>query len=77
MSDPRPTATEPNFPGKSALYALKPIQKLSSLKRVVQHAKPSESVSLAMFVASAWNMRSHMMNVSVFGEASPSVSAAA
>jgi hypothetical protein len=58
-------------------YALKPIQKLSSLKRVVQHVKPSESVSLAMFAVSAWNMRSHMMSVSAFGEASPNVSVVA
>jgi hypothetical protein len=56
---------------------LKPIQKLSSLRRVVLLAKPSASAYLATFVVSAWNMRSHMMSVSVFGEASPNVSAAA
>jgi hypothetical protein len=58
-------------------YALKPIQKLSSLKRVVQLAKQSASAYLAMFVVSAWNTRSHMMSVSVFGEASPNVSVVA
>jgi hypothetical protein len=58
-------------------YALKPIQKLSSLKRVVPLAKLSASVYLAKFEASAWNMRSHMMSVSVFGEASPNASVVA
>jgi hypothetical protein len=58
-------------------YALKPIQKLSSLKRVVQLAKQSVSAYLATFAVSAWNTRSHMMSVSAFGEASPNVSVVA
>jgi hypothetical protein len=58
-------------------YALKPIQKLSSLKRVVQLVKLSASAYLAMYVVSVWNMHSHMMSVSVFGEASPNVSVVA
>jgi hypothetical protein len=58
-------------------YALKPIQKLSSLKKVVQLVRLSASAYHAMFVVSAWNTRSHMMNVSVFGEASPNVSVVA
>ena len=66
-----------NFPGRSALCALRPILKHFSPRRVVLPARLSASAYLAMFVESAWNTRSHMMSVSVFGEASPNVSVVA
>jgi hypothetical protein len=63
-------------PGKNAHFARKQIQKRSSLKRVDQRVKQSEFVFHAMFVKSAWNMRSRTMSVLESGVDSPSVSAA-
>ncbi len=63
--------------GRSAHSALRPILRLSSLKRVALLAKPSASANHAMFAKNALNTRSRMMSVSVFGVASLSVSAVA
>jgi hypothetical protein len=65
-----------NSPGKSAHYALRQIQKPSSLKKVDLRAKQSASASHVMFAKSVLNTRSHMMSVLESGVASPSVSVA-
>jgi hypothetical protein len=57
-------------------FVRRQIQKLSFLKRVDQLAKQSAFVSHAMFVKSAWNMRSHTMSALEFGVDSPSESVA-
>jgi hypothetical protein len=65
-----------NSHGKSAHSAPRPIQKLSSLKRVDQLVKQSVSASHAMFVKNVLSMRSHTMSVLEFGADSPNASVA-
>jgi hypothetical protein len=66
-----------SFLGRSAHSALRPILKLSFLRKVALLAKQSESASPAMFAKSALNTRSLTMSDLVSGAAFQSVNAVA
>jgi hypothetical protein len=63
-----------NCHGKSALSVHRPIQKLSSLKKVDLLERQRESVSPAMCGLNVWNMPWPMMKDLEFGAGSPSES---
>jgi hypothetical protein len=64
-------AKRSNFLGKSARFALKPIQKLFSLKKVVQLGKQSVYACHVMFDQNVWNTPSLMTSDLEFGVVYP------